>query len=737
MQRNLFARTLLISHSVGRDFRLSRTGRLLSLLIFLGLTSPVYAQLSYVVNSGTAVSITGYSGSGAVVIPQMINTSGTVYLPVASIASGAFQNQPGVTSVSIPSSVISIGSNAFYGCAGLTSAYFMGAAPSMGSNVFSGVASGFTVYYFNFASGFPGSAGIPWDGYASADFNYTITNGQVTLTAYGGVATTVLAPQTITSGTVNLPVTGIGANAFESASMASLTLPNTITSIGSGAFSESKLTSFTFPGEVGSVPANAFYECPSLSSIALGGGITSIGSEAFYNCTALASVSMSGSLTTIGYAAFNGCTKLNNVAIPDSVTSIGAGVFENCTGLTAITLGAGITSIPDDAFRQCTSLASINVSSSITSIGDYAFYGCGVASVTIPASVASIGSDAFYACWNLASIAVDPANPSYSSDNGVLFDKAQATLIQFPEAMGGAYTIPNGVINFGTAFSGNSVLTSITIPNSVTVIADSAFADCVSLGSVSIGNGVTSIGQSAFEDCDSLATVNIPNNVASIGANAFYGAALRSIAMGNGVGTLGAMAFSECAQLSSITIPNSVTSIGANAFHGCTSLASAYFMGNAPSMGSWVYSLTASNFTVYYFNGATGFTSPAWDGYTAVNIGDPTTAWLQSNGYLSNSNLQNNPSGDGVPLLVDYAFNLNPAHNESASIPHPVISGNTMSLTYFAGSVGVVYSVEASTDLRTWSTTGVTVSTPSSNNCCTATIPMTSPSSFMRIVVTH
>ena len=39
---------------------------------------------------------------------------------------------------------------------------------------------------------------------------------------------------------------------------------------------------------------------------------------------------------------------------------------------------------------------------------------------------------------------------------------------------------------------------------------------CTNLSSVTIPNGVTSIGQSAFEDCKSLTSVNIPNSVASI-----------------------------------------------------------------------------------------------------------------------------------------------------------------------------------------------------------------------------
>ncbi len=75
----------------------------------------------------------------------------------------------------------------------------------------------------------------------------------------------------------------------------------------------------------------------------------------------------------------------------------------------------------------------------------------------------------------------------------------------------------------GSAFSGCSGLTSVTIPNSVTSIGTSAFNKCSGLTSVTIPNSVTSIDKYAFSGCSGLTSVTIPNSVTSIGDYVFRG----------------------------------------------------------------------------------------------------------------------------------------------------------------------------------------------------------------------
>jgi len=293
--------------------------------------------------------------------------------------------------------------------------------------------------------------------------------------------------------------------------------------------------------------------------------------------------------------------------------------------------GMRVTGIGYKAFSKDTHLTSVTIPDSIFFIDNSAFAGCSLTSVTIPSSVHRIGrivwesGEVFRGCAELASITVDSSNPSFSSADGVLFDKNQTTLIKYPSCKTGSYIIPNSVTIIGDgAFEGCSELTGVTIPDSVTYIGKSAFYRCQRLDSVTIPCGVTSIMDRTFTGCRNLANVTIPQSVTSIGAGAFSLCwSLTNITIPQSVINIEAGAFS-CSSLTSVMIPNSVTSIGVGAFTECLKLKDVAFMGNDPTNGLGIFEGNPPGFTVYYFNGARGFTSPSWRGYPAVNMGLPT-----------------------------------------------------------------------------------------------------------------
>jgi hypothetical protein len=123
-------------------------------------------------------------------------------------------------------------------------------------------------------------------------------------------------------------------------------------------------------------------------------------------------------------------------------------------------------------------------------------------------------------------------------------------------------TIPEFAFYDTNTKKGCTPLASITIPNGVTSIEFTAFAECTSLASVNIPNSVTSIGGQAFIKCTGLTSITIPDSVTSIGSS-----------------------FNGCTGLTSVTIPDSVTNIDTWAFINCSGLTSVTFQGTINSSG--------------------------------------------------------------------------------------------------------------------------------------------------------
>lgn len=140
----------------------------------------------------------------------------------------------------------------------------------------------------------------------------------------------------------------------------------------------------------------------------------------------------------------------------------------------------------------------------VNRIGTNAFTDCQtVTKITIPASVTSIDDYAFVNCQKLQEISVATGNSVYSSENGILYNKAKTTLICYPSGKTASYfAIPEKVTAIGTAaFGYNETLFRIYVETDLTRIGDEAFGNCFRLSevyyegteqrwqSVSIGSG--------------------------------------------------------------------------------------------------------------------------------------------------------------------------------------------------------------------------------------------------------
>jgi hypothetical protein len=258
----------------------------------------------------------------------------------------------------------------------------------------------------------------------------------------------------------------------------------------------------------GATPRQAFYTNTSLTSIVLPSTLTAIGRSSFNVCTGLTSINIPSTVTAIGYYAFYGCSRLASVTLLTGLTLIDYSAFGNCSLLNSVSIPSTVNTIGDLAFYNCTNLALVNISplSSLSTIGSETFENCPLTSFSVPSSVTSIGSYAFLG--SKALITVDAANPTYSSADGVLFDKIKTKLIYVPFVKTGAYEIPPTVSDIGSdAFYNCYSLTAIKIPTSVTTIEDWAFESCSGLSSILIPSSVNVIMSDAFYGCSSLTSI--------------------------------------------------------------------------------------------------------------------------------------------------------------------------------------------------------------------------------------
>ena len=254
----------------------------------------------------------------------------------------------------------------------------------------------------------------------------------------------------------------------------------------------------------------------------------------------------------------------------------------------------------------------------------------------------------YLSCSSLTSVTIP--NSVTSIGNSAFYDCSSLTSV----------SIPNSVTSIDDwAFGNCSSLTSVTIPNSITSIGNSVFDSCVNLTSVNIPNSVTSIGEQAFLDCSSLTSITIPNSVTSIGNRAFRNCtSLTSVNIGNSVTSIGELAFYDCSSLTSIDIPNSVTSIGDFAFNLCESLTSVNIGNSVTSIGVYAFANCSSLTSVNIPNSVTSIGGGVFyncSSLTSVNMGNSVTS-IEGGTFAECSSLTSVTIPNSVTSIYDWAF---------------------------------------------------------------------------------
>ncbi len=556
----------------------------------------------------------------------------SIYLPegVDYIGKQAFRNTA-LTSVELPSRVSKVFENAFEGCTQLTSVTSRNLTPPVMVNntAFDGETYGTAALYV---------PAVAVAQYSGADWWKLFENieGQVALNTHydfeaGGIY------YLITGGnTVEVTYKDTNYNSYSG----NVTIPASVTYNG-----------VTY--SVTAIGTYAFNNCTGLTSVSMPATITSIGSFAFNGCNGLTSLNLPESLAAIGERAFMDCSGVTSLTIPENVTSIGEYAFSGIRDLTSLTwnarecwtngnmitssiatltIGDEVVVIPGN-LAYCSAITTVEIPQSVKFIGQEAFNGCnGVTSLTIPQNVVDIGTNAFANINNLTSLTWN-ARECWTNGN-------------MPTYRITSLTIGDGVKIIPSYLARNSQITTLSIPESATIIGAYAFNQCRGLTSVVIPDNVTFIGKSAFYSCYNVTDLTLGKSVTTIDAYAFidcrmntltwnarnlslddssgnnqydygnsiekpaifdftavsqltigneveqlpnyfaYQSRVATVEIPNSVTAIGNFAFAECDVLTDVTLPTGLITIGESAFENCEVLAHADLPSSLTTLGA-------------------------------------------------------------------------------------------------------------------------------------------------------
>jgi hypothetical protein len=461
------------------------------------------------------------------------------------------RNNQFIKGIILPAGLTRIGTRAFHFCEYLSILTIPAQVTGIGESAFLGC---------------DGLAQVTVPAALADDFNdhYTTTSGasarlNVVLTGPGSLAEDAFDDvRELVGITIGEGVTGVSADAFDHCvNLAAVHVDEAnedYSSVDGVLFSKDKTVlyyypkartgSYSIPPSVKGIARKAFAECTGLTGITLPSGLEIIGTDAFYNCAPAftGELALPDGLTEIYPGAFYNCTGITSLNIPESVTSLGGyrldssssgsivtfhwnyGAFDQCSGLTALTIPVGLTgnfankfsgysnlaltltgegAVPDRAFAgiyrtfdnkeyDCAGITSIVIGNDVTGVGERAFSGCsGLTGITVGTGVSLFYSNSFDGCDNLERITIAPGNPTYFSEQNVWYNGVRGTVAFVPRAIRGSITIPQGITTIGdSAFAGRAGLTGVNIPYSVVVIGERAFAGCTGLNSVTIPNSL-------------------------------------------------------------------------------------------------------------------------------------------------------------------------------------------------------------------------------------------------------
>lgn len=370
-----------------------------------------------------------------------------------------------------------------------------------------------------------------------------------------------------TAVTIPADVKIIGKMCFASTDVEEIILPEGIKCIESKAFADCfNLKRINFPEGLETVKDRAFMNCGSLVEVILPTTLTKIGDYTFHNA-GIEQLTLPDpkNVLSIGISVF-GAIKIKSINVPKNFR-LNKAMFSTCQQLRSVNFEADWVTIPERCFYYCTNLEEIDISKALF-IKDSAFLEChnlsvnvipahtyvsacafmktGVEDVTIE-DISEVEEKAFSDCKSLKKLTINvPDGPAIADD------------LCIPEELAARCT------NLQTVtFTGHA--------ENLLSIKAAAFRETTMLTEISLPDSIRTIEQCAF--CDSgIKNIHLPEDLRQIGNGAFGSSGIKNIVIPDRVTKLGRGAFSRCYGLTDVTLPESITVIPRLAFINCDKL---------------------------------------------------------------------------------------------------------------------------------------------------------------------
>ena len=314
---------------------------------------------------------------------------------------------------------------------------------------------------------------------------------------------------------IDLPntVTSIGSNVFESSGIEDITLSENLLSISQNCFKNcDKITTINITNSTRTLEDSCFLNCINLQTVNINSNssLTSIKDNAFRNCNLLSTIQIPDNLIDIGSSCFFDCKNIIDINLPDSVIELGSSIFSGCFSLRNVTFGTGIINLPEFTCNKCTQLSNIVINGNITSIDQFSFSNCiFIKNINLPISLTSISNNVFEECISLDNVNI--SNVNVISDRSFFNCKNLVSINISPN------------LNYIGEFAFfNSKFNHFYFPSTLKRITNNAFNKCNLLKTIEFHqDSVEVIEDEAFRNCVRLNHIFFPNSIKQIGNNVF------------------------------------------------------------------------------------------------------------------------------------------------------------------------------------------------------------------------